>query len=345
LSFVGPGFVDHHAHALRFSTGSAPPWGDPAQVRRFHLDCIERGVSPVDVDEPQSDADLAATTHAALRRAAQSGIVELWEAGTRSWAYLEALLELRELGLPLPVRVRLLVAAGLAESGMRPKVGDAWVEIEGVKFYADGWLGTRTCALSSGFRDEPGNDGLLFATAERLARRIDPFARDGWLVATHAIGDRAIEVVLDAYEQVYGDDLRSAAPRIEHAQVLREDLVSRLADLGVVVCIQPGFAVDDQHQADAALGGAWPLAYGWDRLLDAGVRVVCGSDYPIDALEPLSGLQKLVRNPFSPMDVATAYALMTDASAGTVELLRSPMDCRVEEIHQLPIVSTAPLPL
>ena len=320
LTFVGPGFVDHHAHALRCITGTPPPWGDLSGVRRFHLECIEHGVSPVDVDEPEGDVDLVTLTRRALREAARCGIVELWEAGIRSWKYLDALLKVRERGESLPVRVRLLVAAGLAESGMRPKVGDAWVEIEGVKFYADGWLGSRTCALSSGFCDEPDNSGLLFQSSDRLARRIDPFARDGWLIATHAIGDRAIEAVLDAYEQVYGGDLRSAAPRIEHAQVLREDLVARIAELGVVVCIQPGFAVDDQLQAQAALGEAWPLAYRWDRLVDAGVRVVCGSDYPIDSIEPLSGLQKLVRNPFSPMDVATALALMTDAGAGSVEL-------------------------
>jgi len=302
-------------------------------------------VSPVDVDEPESDVDLVTLTRRALREAAQCGIVELWEAGIRSWKYLDALLEVRERDEPLPVRVRLLVAAGLAESEMRPRVGDAWVEIEGVKFYADGWLGSRTCALSSDFGDEPANSGLLFQSSDGLARRIDPFARDGWLIATHAIGDRAIDTVLDAYEQVYGGDLRLAAPRIEHAQVLREDLVARIAELGVVVCIQPGFAVDDQHHAHSALGEAWPLAYRWDRLMDAGVRVICGSDYPIDSIEPLSGLQKLVRNPFSPMDVATALALMTDGSAGSVELGRSPLDCDEGEIDTIPVVSTSPLPL
>jgi predicted amidohydrolase YtcJ len=345
MTYLGPGFVDHHAHALRVMTGAPPPWGDPSGVRQFHHDCVEHGVSPVDVEDPEGDVDLVDLTTQVLDGAARSGLVELWEAGIRSWRYLDALLELREAGAPLPVRVRLLVAAGLAEAGMRPRVGDAWVEIEGVKFYADGWLGSRTCALSSSFRDEPDNRGLLFQSAERLARRIEPFARDGWLVATHAIGDRAIETVLDAYEQVYGDDVSSAAPRIEHAQVLREDLVSRIAELGVVVCIQPGFAVDDEHHASTALGADWPAAYRWDRLLDAGVRVVGGSDFPIDALEPLRGLQKLVRNPFSPMDVATAYSLMSSAGAGTVELGCSPMDCDEDEIGAIPVLSTTPAPL
>ena len=277
--------------------------------------------------------------------AARCGIVELWEAGIPSWRYLDALLALRAKGLPLPVRVRLLVAAGLAETGMRSRVGDEWVEVEGVKFYADGWLGPRTCALSSDFHDEPDYRGLLFQSAERLARRIDPFARDGWLVATHAIGDRAIEVVLDAYEQVYGDDLASAAPRIEHAQVLRGDLISRIAESGVTVCIQPGFAVDDEHHVHEALGAGWPDAYRWDRLLSAGVHVVCGSDFPIDGIEPLSGLRKLVRNPFGPMEVETALALMTKASAGVIELSSSPMDCDIDEISEISVLSTSPMPL
>jgi predicted amidohydrolase YtcJ len=344
VTFIGPGFVDHHAHALRFMTGAPAPWGDPSGVRQFHIDCVEHGISPVDVADTTGDADLVTLTHKTLRGAAQSGIVELWEAGIRDWSYLDALLELRE-SAPLPVRARLLIAAGLAESGMRPKIGDEWVEIEGVKFYADGWLGSRTCAVSSAFCDEPENKGLLFQSTERLAQRIDPFASDGWLVATHAIGDRAIEVVLDAYERVYGEDVQSAAPRIEHAQVLREDLVARIAELGVVVCIQPGFAVDDALQAHAALGAGWPVAYRWDRLLESGVHVVCGSDFPIDRLEPLSGLQKLVSNPFGPMDVETALTLMTDASAGLVELGSSPVNSDEEKIGDIPVISTSPLPL
>ena len=120
-------------------------------------------------------------------------------------------------------------------------------------------------------------------------RAADPFAEAGWTIATHAIGDRAIEAVLDAYEKVYGSDCPAAAPRIEHAQVLRADLVRRMSELGVVVCIQPGFAVSGAADARSALGrDRVEEAYRWDALLDGGVRVVAGSDFPIEPMEPLA---------------------------------------------------------
>jgi predicted amidohydrolase YtcJ len=335
------GFVDHHAHLLRVASGDPPPWGSPDGIRAYHERCAERGVSPVDDPEPPSATDLPSRLDRGLRTAASNGICELWEAGLRDWAYLDALLELRERG-PLPVRVRLLVAAGLAESGLRPRLGDTWVELVGLKFYADGWLGPRTCAVSHGFCDEPHNKGIAFESADSLARRVAPFAAAGWQIATHAIGDRAIEAVLDAYEQVYGTDCATAAPRIEHAQVLRSDLVERMAHLGVVACIQPGFATDDHATAARGLGEEWPDAYRWSVLLDAGVRIVCGSDYPIDGLAPLQGLAKLVANPFDPMDVTTALALMTSADAGTTVLAEDPLAVEQAHLGTIGVVATHP---
>jgi predicted amidohydrolase YtcJ len=186
--------------------------------------------------------------------------------------------------------------------------GDERLAVVGVKFYADGWLGPRTCACSLPFADvEPEDRGILFQDADTLARRAEPYAREGWGLATHAIGDRAIETCLDAYEAVYGgaDGVRAAAPRIEHAQVLRPDLIGRMAELGVVACIQPCFASSDAESIALALAGRFPDSYRWDRLLDAGVRVIAGSDFPIETLDPTIGLQRLTEGELGlPDDVA-----------------------------------------
>ncbi len=336
-----PGFVDHHAHLLRVATGGRPPWGGAADVRRYHEQCASRGISPVDDPDPVVGGDLAGRLESALAHAASLGICEVWEAGLRDWACLDVLVALRERDA-LPVRVRILVAAGLAEAGMHGRLGDPWCEVEGVKFYADGLLGARTCALSCGFADEERNAGLAFESATSLARRIEPFAEDGWRIATHAIGDRAIEAVLDAYGNVWGEDLAAAAPRIEHVQVLREDLVQRMADGGVVACIQPGFGVQDAEEAGRAIGGRFPLAYRWDVLRAAGVRIVCGSDYPIDDLSPLAGLQKLVRNPFAPMAVGEALELMTSDAVGVTLLEEDPRTVEPDRIEHVKVLDVAP---
>jgi predicted amidohydrolase YtcJ len=338
VTFTGPGFVDYHAHLLREASGVAP-WGDLSAVRSYHLHCADRGIGPMDELDPPAAAGLADRLLASLTWAASTGLVEIWEAGIRDWALADALTSLRSSG-PLPVRVRLLAAAGLAETSMRARLGDPWLDFAGVKFYADGWLGPRTCAVSQPFRDEPGNSGLLFETSDHLARRIEPFANAGWTIATHAIGDLAIESVLGAYEQVFGTDCKTAAPRIEHAQLLREDLTSRMAEDGVVACIQPGFAADDAPHVAQALGGDWPAAYRWSSLLAAGVRVICGSDYPIDSLEPLKGLQKLLRNPFDQLGPDAAVKLMTNGDLGTVTLSQDPRDATVDDIDKIEVIAT-----
>ncbi|HVF32546.1 MAG TPA: amidohydrolase family protein, partial [Acidimicrobiales bacterium] len=134
----------------------------------------------------------------------------------------------------------------------------------------------------------------------------------GWGLATHAIGDRAVETCLDAYESVFGGaaGVRAAAPRIEHAQVLRPELVERMADLGVVACIQPCFAASDAESIALALAGRFPTSYRWDLLLEAGVRVVAGSDYPIETLDPAIGLERLTQGEFG-LPEADALRLMT----------------------------------
>src|SRR5918997_5535392 len=258
MTWEGPGFVDAHAHLLRVASGVPAPFdpADKAAVAAWHRRVSERWSTPMDEEEPPVPVDdrLRGSLERALDQARAVGLVEITEAGLRDWGVLEALLALRARG-ELPVRVRLLIASGIADVKRMARTGDPWLEVVGVKFYADGWLGPRTCAMREPFTDDEGaGTGVLFLTADELASRADPFAEAGWTIATHAIGDRAIEVVLDAYEKVYGSDCPAAAPRVEHAQVLRADLVRRMASLGVVACIQPGFAVADAPEARSALG-------------------------------------------------------------------------------------------
>ncbi len=284
-----------------------------------------------------------------LNYAAGTGLVQITEAGMNDWAYLEGLLALRARG-PLPLRVRILVASGIADPARMTPIGDPWLEVIGVKFYADGWLGTHTCSLSHAFLDDPAASGVLFLDADTLASRADPFAEAGLVIATHAIGDRAIETVLDAYEKLFGEDCAAAAPRIEHAQVLRPDLVARMASMGVVACIQPGFGVADAPSARSSLGEWADLAYRWDALVDAGVRVITGSDFPVDDLRPLAGLRRLTTGtdleagspvaPTLPLDVA--LGLMTDAAAGVTVLSEDLRKVSQDALSDVEIVETVP---
>lgn len=352
MTWTGPGFVDHHVHLLRVAAGEATSAGEvdgdfAARMADLHHHMAAEGTNPMDRLDPApaTGDELADRLHRGLERARAVGLVEVTEAGMAGWEYFDALRLLRERG-PLPVRVKLLVASGLARPDM-PRTGDPTVEVIGVKLYADGWLGPRTCAVSHPFLDRPDDHGILFQDADSLARRAAPFAEAGFTVATHAIGDRAIEAALDAYERVFGSDCAAAAPRIEHAQLLRPDLIERIASMGVVICIQPSFAVSDAPAREAGLGDRWPVAYGWNNLLTAGVRVIAGSDFPIETLSPLSNLQRLVTGRdldatevvADPVPFDAALALMTDASAGSTTLSGDPGAVDPAHLHELEVIT------
>ncbi len=313
-------YVDHHVHLVRVSAGAKRAYtvGRPETIADYHRRIFAAGLTPI--DEPPSDPaadDLVAALRDGLQKAAHLGLTGITEAGLNDWALWDALVRLRdEDGGRLPVDVRILIASGAADLDRMANAArdnDEHLAVVGVKFYADGWLGPRTCACSLPFVDVEGEErGILFLDAETLARRAGPFADAGWGLATHAIGDRAIEACLDAYETVYGgaEGCREGAPRIEHAQVLRPELIERMADLGVVACIQPCFAASDAESIALALAGRLPESYRWDLLLEAGVRVIAGSDFPIETLDPQIGLERLQQGPF-PLSEDVARTLMT----------------------------------
>jgi predicted amidohydrolase YtcJ len=164
------------------------------------------------------------------------------------------------------------------------------LQIGATKIFSDGALTTRTAAVREPFVD--GEAGLLLWEPDVLADMILRAHQAGWQIGTHAIGDRAIELVLDCYEQAL-----TAVPRqdhrhrIEHCMMLDGNLAERIRRLGVVPTIQPGFI--------SRLGDAYIAALGIDRaaklipmqLFEAlGVRVGFSSDRPVIPGAPLQGI-------------------------------------------------------
>jgi hypothetical protein len=362
------GFTDSHSHLLKEAARVPFGWQDTT-VAAFHREIARAGGTPMDVAEAPPDGPLpqmAARLRAGLARAAATGLAEITEMGVRAWWYLDALALLQREG-PLPARVRVYLASGLAaqaswdELESRRAAAGPWVSLDGVKFYADGWLGPRTCAVCQPFADT-GGDGLLFMDAAALARRIEPAAARGWRIATHAIGDRGVAAVLDAYGLAWGGDaaaLAAASPRIEHASVLSAGLTARIAETGVTACIQPSFAMTDVEHTRAALTpDRRPAAYPWQALAAAGARLLAGSDFPIEVMEPLVGLARLVSGrsgragfgtaaaapPGSRLDAATALRLSSDPAAGETWLSADPLAVPAAQIDRIEVLGTAPVP-
>jgi predicted amidohydrolase YtcJ len=175
----------------------------------------------------------------------------------------------------------------------QPATAGARFELRAIKLFIDGAMGSRGGLLFEPYQDDPGNAGLMLMEPKTLEAATTAALVHGWQVCTHAIGDRGNALVLDAYAAALKAVPQARDPRlrIEHAQVVRKDDVRRFAELGVIASMQPSHASDDMRWADARLGPARVAgAYAWRWFLDAGVRLACGSDFPVEIVNPFWGI-------------------------------------------------------
>lgn len=181
--------------------------------------------------------------------------------------------------------------------GLRSGIGDEWLRIGPMKLFADGSLTGRTAAMHDDFAAEPGNRGFFQLPEEELAERIMGAHAAGWQVATHALGDRAITVVLDAYEAALAKYPRADhRHRIEHCGVLPPADLRRVADLGLIPVPQGRFINEIGDGMRAALGPEredW--CYRQRAFLDAGCVLPGSSDRPVVDGAPLPAIADMVR--------------------------------------------------
>ncbi len=168
--------------------------------------------------------------------------------------------------------------------------------LRGIKLYLDGALGSRGAALEGPYSDDPKNNGLLLTTPEHVEIMARWALIHGYQIATHAIGDRAVHLALDAYQRAGVRAERNARFRIEHAQVVSEDILSqrRFQELGVIASMQPQHATSDAPWAAKRLGDRVRFAYAWRPLLDSGARLCGGSDFPVEDADPRLALHSAV---------------------------------------------------
>lgn len=165
--------------------------------------------------------------------------------------------------------------------------GRLW--IRAVKLYADGALGSRGAALLDPYTDDPNNSGLLVSAPEHIQRTAERGLRAGFQINTHAIGDRGNRVVLDAYEAALRTVPRADHRfRVEHAQILHHADIPRFAELGVIPSMQAVHQTSDMYWAGNRIGVSRLYgAYAWRSLLQTGVPVPNGSDFPVELTNPL----------------------------------------------------------
>jgi predicted amidohydrolase YtcJ len=173
--------------------------------------------------------------------------------------------------------------------GPQSALYDGHLWIRAIKLYADGALGSRGAALLAPYSDDPANSGLLVSPPAHIEAWAETALRRGFQVNVHAIGDRGNRLALDAFEsalrRVPKADHRF---RIEHAQVISPQDIPRFAKLGVIPSMQATHQTSDMRWAETRLGPERIRgAYAWRSLLNTGVVIPNGTDFPVEEVNPL----------------------------------------------------------
>jgi predicted amidohydrolase YtcJ len=261
----------------------------------------------------------------------------------------------------LPLRVYLIVPANLLKNiaGFKAKNNLA-LKVGGGLIFADGYLASKTAALLQPYNNNPASKGKLLCTQEEMNRSAEEIVKIGLQLIIHAVGDRAVDAALTTIETTE----KSRRNRVEQAAVINENLLERMKKLKVIVSVQPRvvaseFSVWSAIEHIGAERAKW--LFPVKTLLREGVRVVGGSDCPMEPLNPLLGMQTAVTREVFPEEritvdealrmytVDAAYSSNEENVKGSVEtgkladlavLSRNPLSVAPSEIESISVEMT-----
>lgn len=204
--------------------------------------------------------------------------------------------------------LRLARELGAAQSSTRGAAGagrglagqvSSHLTVSGAKTFADGSLGSSTAFFFEPYADAPASHGLLsdeMQPIDGMRQRLSAIDKAGEQVCVHAIGDRAVALVLDLLADIErANGQRDRRPRIEHSQHLRASDFARYAALGAIASVQPSHAIDDGKWAEKRVGPERAkTTYAFRSFLVHGVPLAFGTDWPVAALDPLTTLYAAV---------------------------------------------------
>jgi hypothetical protein len=212
----------------------------------------------------------------------------------------------------------------------------------GVKRYADGSLGGYTAAMNTPYANF-NSLGIL-----RLSELDAEIARKsielGGMVAIHAIGDRAVDGVLDIFESLIAGGADPGALRMEHASVASPQQISRFADLGVTAVVQPAFLASESTWVAGRIGAereSW--LYPFKSLVEAGVPVAGSSDCPVEPPQPLWGMAAAMdRYGINDTEQMSGTEVLTLFTSGAASALREPEPLAIGSPADLVVIDTNP---
>ncbi|MFJ5769706.1 amidohydrolase [Psychrobacillus sp. NPDC093180] len=195
-----------------------------------------------------------------------------------------------------------------------------FIEFGAMKIFIDGSLGGHTALLSEDYSDSPGVKGVAVHDQAKLEGLVTLARKYDENIAVHVIGDKAVEIILNLIEK-YPAPV-SKKDRLIHVNVLSEELISRMAQLPVVLDIQPMFVPSDFPWVIDRLGKerlTW--AYAWKTLVEKGFDCSGGSDSPIELADPLLGMDAAANNIYLPHQELTAFEAISLFTTGSAKAI------------------------
>jgi len=173
---------------------------------------------------------------------------------------------------------------------------DPWLKTGSLKEVLDGSLGARTAAMLAPYSDDPNATGIMRIPSDKLKAFAIERDRDAFQLAFHAIGDRANHIALDTFAAVIAaNGQRDRRDRVEHAQIVAPDDFAQFANMNIIASMQPAHLLTDQRWATDRIGPRRILgAYAWRSMERAGVHLAFGTDFPVEAINPLRGIYSCV---------------------------------------------------
>jgi predicted amidohydrolase YtcJ len=241
-----------------------------------------------------------------IHEANKAGLVRVHSAG-QDFEYLDLYNELRKRG---ELTLRFYIAYFLNPPGLTPAItkqiedarrqySDNWISGGVVKTMLDGVVEAHTAAMLAPYTDDPSQSGKLFWDPDQYKATVADLDSRGLQIFTHAIGDRAVRLALDAYQNAAEvNNTKDARPRIEHIETISVQDIDRFGKLGVVASMQPLHSYPDEDTLSIWARNIGPeratRPWVWGSIEQKGGVLAFGSDWPVVTLNPWRGVQTAV---------------------------------------------------
>ncbi len=204
--------------------------------------------------------------------------------------------KMNEKGL-LPLRIRVYLNYNSLEYIKNNKIdpsGNDFLKVLGIKIFTDGSLGARTAALTKPYNDDKENKGILLYKKEELVKIIKEINSLKLQLAIHAIGDEAIDVVLNSFKE-FRKDIERFRHRIEHASVIREEQIEEISKLKLCVCVQPHFIKSDWWVLKRLGEERAKWIYPIKSMINKNLKIGFSTDAPVEPVNPFETIYVAIK--------------------------------------------------